>query len=249
MINRLVFLLLGVITVMPVTADTVVNYTISDASAVEPDKRTAYVANGMVRVVNTGGRIEPEAIFDSNSGELTLIDHQQKSYIKVNEKELTAMAGQVKSLIDSVMSELSFNNPLAANPRERTVQHSGIQRKVAGISCELYEIQFDGVTESEVCIAKSNRLEISSNDYDTLEKLYQTGDRLARTARETIGQSLGPIPEFGAGELGGLPVYINSVSSGAQLELELTKIESELVSPEYFKIPEGYQPRGLPSLL
>ena len=249
MIKKITCLFLFSLLASTAIADTVVRYTISDSVSSQLDKRIAYVSNGMVRVVNTGGRIEPEAIFNSESGELTLIDHQQKSYIKVNEKELTAMAGQIKSLIDSVMSELPFNNPLAPTAEEKSVKHSGIQRRVAGISCELYEIQLNGVKESEVCIAKSNRLDISPNDYETLENLYKTGDRLAKTARETIGQSLGPIPEFGAGELGGLPVYILSQSGGVQLELTLTAIDSELVSADYFKIPKGYQEQTLPSLL
>ena len=249
MIRHAIIFLAGLFLLTPVIADTVVRYTISDGVSSQMDKRVAYVSNGKVRVVNTGGRIEPEAIFDSESGNLTLIDHQQKSYIKVNEAELTAMAGQIKSLIDSVMSELPFNNPLAPSESKKSVKHSGIQRRVAGISCELYEIQINGEKESEVCIAKSNRLDISPNDYQTLENLYKTGDKLARTARETVGQSFGPIPEFGAGELGGLPVYIMSDSSGAQIELTLTNIASELVSPDYFKIPEGYQEQSLPSLL
>ena len=249
MIRKTIFILLGLVIISPVLADTVVRYTITDSISSQIDKRTAYVANGMVRVINTGGRIEPEAIFDSNSGNLTLIDHQQKSFIKVNEQELTAMAGQIKSLIDSVMSELPFNNPLAPSESKRSVMHSGIQRRVAGISCELYEIQVNEIKESEVCIAKSNRLDISPNDYQTLENLYKTGDKLAKTARETIGQNLGPIPEFGAGELGGLPVYIMSNTGGTQLELILTSIDSELVSQDYFKIPEGYQEQSLPSLL
>ncbi len=249
MIRHAIFFIFGLVLAAPLFADTVVHYTISDGLSSQPDKRVAYVANGMVRVVNTAGRIEPEAIFDSNTGDLTLIDHQQKSYIKVNEEELTAMAGQIKNLIDSVMSELPFNNPLAPRQNSKSVKHSGVQRRFAGISCELYEIQVNGEKESEVCIAKSNRLDISPNDYETLESLYKTGDKLARTARETIGQSLGPIPEFGAGDLGGLPVYIMSVSSGSQLELILKDISSELVSAEYFKIPEGYQRQSLPSLL
>ncbi len=249
MIKKITFFFLFSLLASQVVADTVVRYTISDSGSTQVDKRVAYVSNGMVRVINTGGRIEPEAIFDSNSGELTLIDHQQKSYIKVNEQELTAMAGQIKNLIDSVISELPFNNPLVPRSEEKSVVHSGIQRRVAGISCELYEIQVNNVKESEVCIAKSNRLDISPNDYETLENLYKTGDRLAKTARETIGQSLGPIPEFGAGELGGLPVYILSVSGGVQLELTLTGIDSELVSADYFKIPPGYQQQSLPSLL
>jgi len=249
MIKKLAYLLLVSLITPFAMADTVVRYTISDSASSQVDKRVAYVSNGKVRVINTAGRIEPEAIFDSTTGNLTLIDHQQKSYIKVNEKELTAMAGQIKSLLDSVMSELPFNNPLAPNTAEKSVKHSGIQRRVAGISCELYEIEVSGTKESEVCIAKSNRLDISPNDYETLENLYKTGDRLAKTARETIGQSLGPIPEFGAGELGGLPVYILSESAGVQLELTLTDIGSELVSADYFKIPEGYQQQDLPSLL
>lgn len=249
MIRHLVIYLFSVMTAAPLLADTVVRYTISDGLSSQVDKRVAYVANGMVRVVNTSGRIEPEAIFDSNTGNLTLIDHQQKSYIKVNEAELTAMAGQIRNLIDSVISELPFNNPLVQSENNKSVKHSGIQRRVAGISCELYEIQINGQKESEVCIAKSNRLDISPNDYLTLENLYKTGDKLARTARETVGQSLGPIPEFGAGDLGGLPVYILSDASGSRLELTLTEIDSELVSAEYFKIPDGYKQQSLPSLL
>ena len=249
MIRHVLFFLLSILVLPTVFADAVVRYTISDSLSSQLDKRVAYVANGKVRVVNTAGRIEPEAIFDSNTGDLTLLDHQQKSYIKVNEDELTAMASQIKSLIDSVMSELPFNNPLAPSESKKSVKHSGIQRRVAGISCELYEIQINGAKESEVCIAKSNRLDISPNDYETLEKLYKTGDKLARTARETVGQRLGPIPEFGAGELGGLPVYIMSEASGSQIELTLTNIGSELVSADHFKIPEGYQQQSLPSLL
>lgn len=249
MIRHAIFFLLGILMLPSLSADTVVRYTISDSTSSQVDKRVAYVANGMVRVVNTSGRIEPEAIFDSNTGNLTLIDHQRKSYTQVNEAELTAMAGQLKSLLDSVMSELPFDNPLTLNEKNRSVMHSGIQKRVAGISCELYEIQIDGTKESEVCIAKSNRLSISPNDYQTLENLYKTGDKLARTARETVGARLGPIPEFGAGELGGLPVYILSHAAGSRLELTLTDIDSELVSAEYFKIPEGYQEQGLPSLL
>lgn len=249
MIRHFVIYLFSVMTAAPLLADTVVRYTISDGLSSQVDKRVAYVANGMVRVVNTSGRIEPEAIFDSNTGNLTLIDHQQKSYIKVNEAELTAMAGQIRNLIDSVISELPFNNPLVQSENNKSVKHSGIQRRVAGISCELYEIQINGQKESEVCIAKSNRLDISPNDYLTLENLYKTGDKLARTARETVGQSLGPIPEFGAGDLGGLPVYIMSDASGSRLELTLTEIDSELVSAEYFKIPDGYKQQSLPSLL
>lgn len=249
MIRHGLFFLLSFLILPTVIADAVVHYTISDSLSSQIDTRVAYVANGKVRVVNTAGRIEPEAIFDSNTGDLTLLDHQQKSYIKINEAELTAMAGQIKSLLESVMSELPFNNPLAPSANEKSVKHSGIQRRVAGISCELYEIQINGAKESEVCIAKSNRLDISPNDYETLENLYKTGDKLARTARETVGQRLGPIPEFGAGELGGLPVYIMSEASGSQLELTLTNIGSELVSADHFKIPEGYQQQSLPSLL
>lgn len=249
MIRHVLFFLLSFLILPTAIADAVVHYTITDSLSSQIDKRVAYVANGKVRVVNTAGRIEPEAIFDSNTGDLTLLDHQQKSYIKINEAELTAMAGQIKGLIESVMSELPFNNPLAPSESKKSVKHSGIQRRVAGISCELYEIQINGAKESEVCIAKSNRLDISPNDYETLENLYKTGDKLARTARETVGQRLGPIPEFGAGELGGLPVYIMSEASGSQLELTLTNIGSELVSADHFIIPEGYQQQSLPSLL
>ena len=119
MIKKIAYLFLVCLITPVVMADTVVRYTISDSAASQIDKRTAYVSNGMVRVVNTGGRVEPEAIFDSKTGNLTLIDHQQKSYIKVNERELTAMAGQIKSLLDSVMSELPFNNPLAPRADEK----------------------------------------------------------------------------------------------------------------------------------
>ena len=173
MLRHVIFFLSGLLLLPPLFADTVVRYTISDGHSSQVDKRVAYVANGMVRVINTAGRAEPEAIFDSNSGNLTLIDHEQKSFIKVNEAELTAMAGQIKNILNSVMSELPFNNPLSPSESNRSVKHSGIQRRVAGISCELYEIHINGAKESEVCIAKSNRLDISPNDYLTLESLLQ----------------------------------------------------------------------------
>ncbi|MEA3292345.1 MAG: hypothetical protein U9Q71_08630 [Pseudomonadota bacterium] len=251
--SRALLFLFTILSATRVMAGTVVEFSIVGEGIDE--RQTAFIQDGLIYVENAGGLRDTDLLFDAGKSSVVMINHDERNYYTLDESEidsLTQLAASVATTMENqreVLSDilgtfglggiLEEAKPESETPADKRLENTGQQMTVSGLRCHLYRIWRRGRLDTELCIAGQDEFPIPANDYDTLEGLYQFGDKVFGLIGELLTRLGVPIPMLGSDQLNGLPVFINSHKEG--LRTFVDRIQETEVDASRFRIPRGYE--------
>lgn len=194
-------------------------------------------------------------LFKAGSDELTVINHQSRSYMTVDDKTMDEMQGQIDAAMQQmqaqlknmpeaqrkmIMEQMPHLMPSEDKPKHTySVQKTGKKDEVANVKCAMMTLMKDGQPEGHGCIASADAMGIASKDFDTMVAMF---NRLKSMAGRFTDK--GDTPDLQA--LGGFPMRMSN--SEGQVTTQVTKIETGELDKTLFQVPAGYRQEAMPGM-
>jgi hypothetical protein len=215
-------------------------------------RQLALVQQGKIMVKQAGGNPDQDIIFDGPGQVLYIIDHQNKSYYRIDQ----GVIDKVVSMIDSLNAVVESQQGVLADLMETlglseegsddpvVVKKTSTILSAAGIDCRLFQRFRSDKLESELCIAPKDNLTALGEHYETLDSLYIFGDQLLSHAGSILSNMGFTIPSMSKLNVRGLPIMVHSVND--KIVTRLLEIREQNSSEDYFLVPAGYVQTPIP---
>jgi hypothetical protein len=202
-------------------------------------KETASLAvkGQLVRWTFTDPRGRQAMMYDNKSKVMTVIDHSRKQIVEMNEASIKAMRQQMEAMRSQMQAQLKNLPPEQRKMIEErmgpgpgkisVVAKKGKKDKVGGYPCRHYDMQVNGKSEQQVCVAEIDDTGVSKKDYKTLEGMFDFMQKMA----ESQGAGTAPF----ANSIKGIPVRIKEQRTGRVQTVK--SIKNEALPDSLFDIP------------
>jgi hypothetical protein len=260
--------------VPPVHADAVLDYEIVAGQGRPPQAQTAYVKEGRILMKGFTGNADGDMLFDQAKQNITIINHRDRKFMTLDEKSVQQMAQQVSGMMTAMQAQMEKQmagmspqqraqmeqmlgsaglgkmlEAKAAAPAPKQTLKPGAARTVNGFACQSVQMFRDDKKQGEMCVAKPQALGLSNPDYETVRALQSYGEKLAKQAGELAARFGVQVPNYGGGNVDGVPVEIVDDSNpGGGVRMMVKKVTNQAVDVKLFALPAGYTQAALPTL-
>ncbi|MDQ7074583.1 MAG: DUF4412 domain-containing protein [Gammaproteobacteria bacterium] len=192
-----------------------------------------------------------------------MLQHNKKSYVRMNEKRMAAQMGMVenmrkqmmarmqsmpaeqRAMIESRMASMGLPSMQALDKKSTTesseIKKTGKWHTINGFKCQIIEIYRGNKQISEACIADAKGLKISQADFDTLMSLFDFSQKMAKKAGKA-----GAIMNDPLAASGGIPVQSkNLLKESVQT---ISSVSTQTLQSSKFQIPADYSEMKMPSM-
>jgi hypothetical protein len=213
--------------------------------------QTALVNDRMIYVAGTGGDPSSDLLFDASRQILYLIEHDDRSYLQIDNQtidEVAALVDSVSGVVESqqgVVSDLLSTFGISNTPEEpiAELRDSGRQLAIGGFSCQLHQAHRNDKLQFEICVTDNQQLKLNQEDYSTLKEFLVFSNRMQNKAGKLL-TTLGIIlPKMDLASSKGLPIGLYSPGQG--LKVRVTGIDSASKSTQ-LTVPAGYIRSSIP---
>lgn len=227
----------------------------------ETGSHTFKVKGQKVLILQSGESALPQSIlYDRPRREMTLLDHQKKTFLLIEATKLEKLGTKVHDVLDEVDERLSLLGGEAEQEALRGLlrgvlselgkdggKHSEkafvMRDRTSRISrwdCKVLDRKADGKRDATFYLVDRKTLGISKSDHKTLVSLESfTNDLLsALPAGESIRQAIGP-PDLYFPE-GQIPVRTITYAEQEKITSQLGEVSLDELDQREFAIPEGY---------
>jgi len=230
-----------------VSADTTLTFNNADGQ----ENSKMYLSNGLAKVTNDGD-VNTAIIFNTNNTAFTVINHEEKSFMELGEKEIEAL-GDVSAMVNRMLEEQLAQMPEAQREQMRDMMKSMIEKQMPkqaamptyektgesasynGFDCEVVHQSLNGKKQSELCVADYQALGVESVDYAAIQQFMKIAEKMASQFGQNSGANFAAVGEV-------LPVYYHMGTDKAYL----TAVNNDSINASVFSIPEGYKEQSLP---
>jgi len=217
------------------------------------------------RVALTQSNVDGFMFFDEATGTVTIVDHAQKSFMRMDEAKIEklvgmasgvmgAMAAAMESLknlpeaqrkaAEEMMASMGMNTAGGPGAKKEIVATDEL-RNVNGVSCKMHNIMNNGASVSQACIATASQTGIPATDWKTVQSMRNLWLKFADRATPLIEKFGAGLPDISAVGADGLPVM---VIRGGKPEMMIRTIGQGKTPAGILDIPAGYREKNLPLL-
>jgi len=237
------------------------------ATAVAADTTLSYTAAGSSDPVMTlsasGGRVRIDeiaagssVIIDPAAGTLIAINHQQRSYMLMDEafaertnQTLTDAQAQMeralanvpaaqRDMVRRMMQAQQGGNVAqatqAAVPHEISNLDTGTSGSYGGYACRVMETRLDGTPKSRACLAQPAAVGVSASDFAMIRSAFEFALEYSR--RMTTGVDM--VPQMQFPPMDGVMVQQRELPTGP--ERVISGVDSKGIPADRFQPPAGY---------
>lgn len=261
-------LILIMLTTGPATAGVIFEVETTDHTQGEPHKQDIEVKaegkNLTMGVPSTGERAQGAMIFRGDRREMVVVDHDNKSFIQMDEEAIQALAGQVDtamSQIEEAMAKVPEKQrammekllqermpPGAAQQPKRgpssELRKTGESGERNGYPCVKYEVLRSGKKIREMWVTDWSNVEGGKEVADIFRDMSGFFESLMDSLPQSgsFGQVDSNIFEL-MKDLGGFPVVTREFDSDGSLsgESTLRSTRRQTIDPDAFEPPSGYK--------
>ena len=222
--------------------------------------RHFYIADEKISFVDA----QSSMIFDTKSGQMTVLDHKEKTYLTISAAQMqqvsdqagqmmqqmhAQMATRLQSLppeqraqMEQMMAQMGHASATSGTMPgksldEMLVRPTGRSEIVKGIHCKVIEVYQAGTKVAENCLAPYSRLGISDSDYRTLKQFIDYQNDLAE---RFDGGKDKDFMQYGM-EQNMLPVKVITFKDGRNVSTSSVSASAKTVSAQAFVIPGNYK--------
>lgn len=267
----LIVLTLALCISIPVSAGVVFEVETTDhenGGRVESTQTYVEGKNLKMEIAAGGGRSGGEAIYRGDWREMVVVDHDDKSYMVMDEEALTAVAGQVSQALGQLEDALKHvpegqraeleklmkgRMPQQAPSRPASeVRKTGERAEMQGYPCVKYEVWRAGARVRELWVTNWKNVEGGEEVIDTFEDVAKFFSDLADSLSDAtgfpgLGDSMGDNLFEHMTEIDGFPIVTREFGDDDSLDSETTLRSSRrrTLDPADFEPPSGYKRRSM----
>lgn len=194
-------------------------------------------------------------IFDQINSSFTIINHDDKSFMIFDQKQLEAL-GDVSKMVDKMINEQLAQMPEAQREQMRGMMESMIKNQMPkqtplpkysksgqtdsynGFDCEIVVKESKGKSDEEFCVTTFNQLGVSENEYNTIRDFMKIAEKMAAQFGQDQSMNFDSIGQV-------LPVYYKILDDKAFL----TEVDNGNLPDNAFNVPASYKQQSLPKEL
>lgn len=194
------------------------------------------------------------ALYDGARGTMILVDDGRKEYMEMTPESMRRQREQMQAQLGPMMEQLKkqMKNLPAEQRRAIEQRMPALQQGTAaigmtfttkaagsgnvnGIPCQRMSVLRDGEPVHELCLASPADVKIPANDYQTMQKMFETMRQMA----SAVSASSMPL----AADLEGVPIQMKNHMDGSVQTLKQVSTEtlpaSAFTVPPYKKVSFG----------
>jgi len=216
---------------------------------------TLFIGQGKLR---SDADASTSLIMDPGTGVITLLQHDERTYVRMDRAGIERMGGAFASTMSQVDQTLAALPPsMRAQMQELTggmlgagdgrpmlqVRQTEQRETVAGHACTVYQTRKQGSLVSEACMAPASVLDgLSTAGRLTLDSAMAMTTQMA----ETLSQGpLRNLVDLGPFKGGLFPLRITEIDGSHRASSEFAAITAISLPPELFATPAGYREKKL----
>lgn len=254
---RKIFLTLFLLGTLPVYSGVKITTESHDHTNKSKTSGVVLIDGDMVRVdMDTEGG--QAIIYDLQKKVVTIINHQEKSWVRLTKKQIDESRALIKKQMENIMEQQEA--VLQNLPPEQREKVRAQMKEIAGSAevvkvqykksdkkgkwrkkeCQIYDGMIDGTKVEELCTVAPEKLKCSLVE---IEKLKQVSTDFAIDNQQEGVSAWNNIKEIG------VPVIHKSIENGKVSYTNiLITFENKKIPVEKFKIPDNYKEVKMPSL-
>ncbi len=218
---------------------------------------TVFIEGNMVRV-DLEGESGQSIIYNLDKMDITIINHPEKSWIKITKKQIDDSRAQIKKQMEMIMEQqkavLEGLSPeqraaVEAQMKEITGQTDALRVKYTKTDrkgkwnkqeCTIYDGMAGNRKVEEICTVPPDKLNCSTDEIEKLKQIstdfavndYQDGSAAWHSIKET-----------------GIPVIQKSIDNGKTIFTNtLISFQNKKISADKFKVPAEYKEVKMPTM-
>ncbi len=251
-----------------VCADTTIEFSVGEAGSAQTRPQIAYIKDGALFVKGAGGDPQIDLLFKRERSSITIINHGERSYMNFDEQKISELSDRAQGMMSMVQKQLADN--LANLPPDQAARMKEMMGNfgvpaggappppkkelikrgfmtINNMKCQQIDLLSNSQKVAQLCVADPSELNLPGDDYQTIKAMQAFGERLSQKASKISGQFAGSVPDFSGIQIEGLPVEMKSFSDPVSSVMTVTKVVGG-VGNAAMAVPDGYNPRQLPSL-
>ncbi len=230
-------------------------------TATSHHESTAWVDTGKIAI--TQSNMDGYMLFDKASNTVTMVDHAQKSFVRMDEAKIERIVGMASGVMgamasamgslqnlpeaqrkaaEDMMKNMGLGAP-AGQATKKVVTPTQEQRTVNGVRCKMHNVMSNGAAVSQACIASAAQTGIAPADWETIQSMRKMWIKFADRATPLIEKFGTGLPDISAVGVDGLPVM---VIRGGKPELLVRTIGRGKAPQNVMSVPSGYREKSLP---
>ncbi len=230
---------------------------------------TIWVDDGKMKVQGAGSD-SGEMVFNLAKKEMLLIDHQEKSYIILDEQAVEKISSQISSamaeyeralenvppqqrkMMENMLKKQMPQGSSKASPVETKLQATGATEIVNGYKARVHEVYTNGKKTQELFVTRWDNIKGNEALIDVFEGMGGFFKKMTDAFAQ--GPLADRIPMAAQGnwleqvnQLNGFPVLVREFGPTGEptKETRLTKAEEASFEAAIFQAPSGYKRRSL----
>ncbi len=219
-------------------------------------KQSTQVVDDRVVIRKAGGDPTTDLLFDASNTILYVINHKDKSYMRIDNKVVTEISalmntvsgvvGSQRNVFSDLLSTFGFGKKPKAAAQEKpkvNLADSGRDLNIGGAQCRLYQALRNQKLQAEACFAPSSALNLTAVEYDSLKKFAEFGNLLLTKAGGLLEVFGLEIPAVQMQSVPGVPIGMND--QVGQRKVKLVEING-IQGLEGMRVPDGYTATPIP---
>ena len=194
------------------------------------------LSDGFAKIVGAlPGNIE--LIFDEHNNQAYIVNHSDKSVIKLNKKEIAALTQTANNLtnilklhrekmskssqknLDDLTRRLGLPNLLNKDSRDFTLNSTNARGLAANIKCDWWHMMDKNRISGEICFTKSKSINIEKRDRITLIKLINFSQDILTLLNDILSQIEFYMPPINLPEKNIIPIIYEDIKHNIKTEL------------------------------
>lgn len=260
------FLSLTLFSAGSAVSDVTLTFAMDGAHQVEHQRMA--VKDGVVRMESAGQDGAHAVLVDTRAGTMMALDPSEKTYVQMDpagaaqmrnqmdqraqqmrammEQQLANMPPEQRAQVEAML-EQQMGTLTAEKPSRQPVQlrASGGVGEAGGVRCKRYSVFRGTSEEGELCIAEFQKLGMTTDDFETLQKAFDLMGRIGGELSDENFQLFSSQLE----RMQGLPVKARHLSgNGDTYVTELESVDHSRLKAKQFEIPSDYRRMQMPAM-
>lgn len=227
------------------------------------DNTSTISIEGTLLRFDHSGSGSSQVIFDTAKKEMLVIDHKEKSFMRMNqanikkiqskmesakkqmEEQLAKMPEQQREMMKQMMGD---KMKMFAQPEEKVKKFikTNQRKTVAGHDCIVTDYFVNDNKVNEFCLTPVAEIEGASEIFNALKAMAEMFDELYRSMSNNLPMMASANPFSQINQLDGYPISITHFKSNNRVEHnQLKSIESMTFNKLFFKPPKGYKEKTM----
>lgn len=214
-------------------------------------------SNGFIKMKSDQNN---EMIFNNSAKNMTIISHDQKSYMVLDQDSISSAKSQIDQVMEQALANVPAEqramvekmmkqrmpqmaqSPAAPEPMKTDIRRTSRNDTINEYDCVFYEVYRNEQKQGEYCVSSWSELGTGDNIETSFKNMGEFMEGMLQQFSDMAPIRMDNNPFSYMKDIGGFPVFSRQYSNGNAIqETTLSSITQSAIDDAVFQIPEGYQ--------